>query len=197
MLDAANNPRAQELDKMMAAASNARRQRLMDQMQQQAAPAAAPSASPQLPTPVASWFLNKPVNMPPVANPVTPAAPAALTPSTNPLFVSNLPAGEPTAAEQALAEELREQREKAQQVSNYQHMKIIQPLGTDPASAVPAQLMPPMQAAAQAPVTPPVDPATIGLARNNDLSIAALARIANKEDKSPDEVVISLHNHEP
>jgi len=189
MLDAANNPRAQELDKMMTAASNARRQRLIDQMQQQV-PSVPPNDSPQLPAPIASWFLNKPVDMPPVANPVTPPPAAVLTPSTNPLFVSNLPAAEPTAGERALAEELREQREKAQQVSNYQHMKIIQPIDTTP-----TQPALPVQPATQPPVTRPVDPATIGLARNNDLSVAALARIANKEDESPGEVVISLHNH--
>lgn len=195
MLDAANNPRAQELDRMMSAASDTRRQQLVSKMQQPAT-STPPGTSTQLPAPVASWFLNKPVDMPPLANPVAPAAVAALTPSTNPLFVSNLPAGEPTAAEQAIAEKLREQHEKAQQVSNYQHMKVIKPLDDNPPPPTPPPPMSPAQSAPQAPLTPPVNPATMNLATNNDLSIATIARIANKEDGSSGEVVISLHNHE-
>lgn len=187
MFDTASNPRSQELDKMMIAASNTRRQQLIEQMKQPAiVPPAAPAAISQLPEPNASWFLNKPLDIPPVANPVPPASSPAPTPSTNPLFVSNLPAGNPTADEQALVAELREQRAKAEQANSYQHLKTIQPLGTkQPAAAVQPAAPPP----------PAIDPATIGLARNNDLSIATLARIANKEDEPSDEVVISLHNH--
>jgi hypothetical protein len=42
-------------------------------------------------------------------------------------------------------------------------------------------------------MTPPPNPATIGLAQRDDLTIATIANIANKQDEQPNEVVINLH----
>jgi hypothetical protein len=97
-------------------------------------------------------------------------------------------AANPTPDEVALAEELKANREHTKQTPYYQHMKIIQPLDVQAAQAK-------QRAAAHQPsVTPKTDPATMELANNNDLNIATIARIANKQDEHPDEVVISLHN---
>lgn len=185
MLDESNNPRAQELDKMVRASSDTRRQQLIDQL---AMPPTTivPGVSPELPAPTSNWFMNKPLDLPSVSTPTFLSEPESPQ-IANPLFVAPR-AADPTPEEKELAEELRSQREKAQQKVNFQHLKVIQPLS--------AQVTPPPSAGAQVqPVTLPVDPATIELAGNNDLSIATLARIANKEDEQPDEIVISLHNH--
>lgn len=188
MLDEANNPRAQALTKMMADSSSARRQQIIEQLEQPAGVIAPSGALPELPTPNAGWFMDKPLDLPIITqSPITtaPDIPAA----NNPLFIAppQAPhAADPTPDEAALAEELRAQREKAQQMINYQHLKVIQPLGAQTAPA-----------AKPAPAVPAADPAIIEeLARNDDLSIAAISRIANKKDEQQDEVVISLHNHD-
>lgn len=186
MLDEANNPRAHELDQMMQASSNARRQQIIDQLAMKATNVA-PDAAPELPSPASQWFMNKPLDLPSVTSSTIldePLQPKA----ANPLFMAPQ-AADPTPEEEALSEELKNQREKAQQMINYQHLKVIQPLSAQVASI-------PVSAPKVEAVTPPIDPATIELAGNNDLSIATLARIANKEDEQPNEIVISLHNHD-
>lgn len=181
MLDPANNPRAQELDRLMAEASNARRQQIVDQLN--GATAAQP-LMPELPTPTDSWFLRKPVELPSVSTSLFTDIPAPLPASPMP---QDGVATEPTLDEKAIAEKLKAQREKAHQAINYQHLKVIQPLGKHAAR-------PPKPA--PVPVTPVPDPVTMELAGNDDLSVATLARIAHKQDGQTDEVVISLHNHD-
>jgi hypothetical protein len=58
-------------------------------------------------------------------------------------------------------------------------------------AAMPANPQPPAPTG-QA-MTPPPNPATIELAHRNDLTIATIANIANKQDEQPNEVVINLH----
>lgn len=207
MLDEQNNARAQRLDEMVATTSHNRRQQLIDRMRHTADTAVAPASAPaatQLPAPADYWFLNKPVDLPAVG-PTGTATSAIITPAGQPAAGNDMgggtgPADDPTPDEQQLIERLREQRERTQQAVNYQHMKVIQPLSVQAARAQAAA----QKAAAEspnppaaAPVTPPPDPATIGLAGRDDLNISTLARMANKEDGKPeqDEVVISLHNH--
>ncbi|HVU59858.1 MAG TPA: PrgI family protein [Candidatus Saccharimonadales bacterium] len=211
MLDEANNARAQQLDQMITASSQTRRKRLVERLHlagkagagaaDQPAPPPVPAgtgAMPQLPPPADYWFLNKPVDMPaaatPTATPMVAAASAASLAGAAPVAAPAIPvAATPTADEEALAEQLRQQHEKAKQVANFEHMKVIQPLEVQ---QVQAQAAAAQQAARPAPVTPSWRPDTIGLARNDDLNIATIARIANGQDRqSSDEVVISLHDH--
>ncbi len=173
----------------------------------------------QLPAPAPQqWFTHKPLDMPgpatadgtpppfavaaaapmvmvqPPQQPMQPAEPvqAAMLPAPG------LPAAaEPTAAEEAFAEELMRQKERMQQTSSYGHMKTIQPLGFEPQSQFTAPVTTDMDTTPAAPppsMTPQPNPATIGLAQRNDLTIATLANIASKQDEHPDEVVINLHN---
>lgn len=200
ILDEVNNPRAQQLEQMITTSTNSYRTKLMDQMRQSSpaspalpTPQVAPAA-PQLPTPTADyWFLQKPLDVPQAVNPmpnsfaVAPTQPIANTSGP----ASMMPqAANPTPDEAALAEALRQQREKTLQTVNYQHMKVVQPLSVQAIQA--AQVPEPVAAVAS--VTPPPDPATMELATRNDLTIATIANIANKHDEHPDEVVISLHN---
>jgi hypothetical protein len=70
-------------------------------------------------------------------------------------------------------------------------MKVIQPI-----NAQTAQLNnPASQPNNLAQVTPQPDPAKMLLATRNDLNIATIGRIVNKQDVQPNEVVISLHDH--
>ncbi len=104
--------------------------------------------------------------------------------------------------------------------SQYSHLKTIMPLGQEPPVAPAMQTPVPqadfpyyadepqgsgpgLQAAAwqppatpTQPVTPPVNPAILNLAKNDDLNVATIARQASKQNEqrlSDDEVVISLH----
>jgi hypothetical protein len=70
-------------------------------------------------------------------------------------------------------------------------MKVIQPINAQP----PKTNVAIDQSAKRTSVTLPSDPAKMLLVNSNDLSIATIGRIANKQDGQPDEVVISLHDH--
>jgi hypothetical protein len=124
---------------------------------------------------------------PPVALKATPslaqtAAPIAAVPAISPAQAT----GPLTAAEQALLQQAHSQ----QAASPTTHLPTIQPLSAAPvaAPAAPAKTAP-------AAMTTPVDPAIIGLAKNDDLNVATIARQAQRESEKHlgnDEVVISL-----
>jgi hypothetical protein len=203
MLDEVNNPRAQQLKEMMTASSKSRREKLVNQMrepdslpapailprpQPKSSPAAAKTTPAQQPAAADYWFLQKPLDMPQTGSgPADNAASPAGSDDDDTTAAPDVPAANPTPDEAALAEELKANRERTQQSPYYQHMKIIQPLDAQAAAA--------RRQASQLPsVTPPLDAATMELANNNDLNITTIARIANKQDEHPDEVVISLHS---
>lgn len=69
-------------------------------------------------------------------------------------------------------------------ISATQHLATMQPLGSQPPQLAPAT-----------PVTPPVNPAILGLAKNDDLNVSTLAhqaQIATNKQLGGEEVVISL-----
>lgn len=206
ILDEQNNPLAQQFNQMMNASAQSHRQAI-EQRLQQSAPVAAPATAGQATQPADYWFLNQPAQAPAVPRGTTTfAAPRVVLPGGDDSQPANVQPAEPTASEEAFAEQLKTQNNYAK--PNYGHMRNISPLGEGeaaaPASAVADSTMAP--AAAAEPVappdptadasamTPPSDPAKIDLARNNDLSVATIARLANHKDKpdEPNEVVISL-----
>jgi hypothetical protein len=185
MLDTSNNPIAKQFDKMIAQSKEAQRKQIEAEMKQAAkaqakasgaAPAPMPAPLPPQPTaaPNDYWFLAA-NNMPtPVVTPgaatVSNAVPVAAT---------------PTPDEVNLAAQIKVQ---SQAPPSYSHLRTIQPLGSQP------PLAPPAVQATDEPVTEPIDPAILELANNNDLSVATIARQANKhQEDASDEVVISLH----
>jgi hypothetical protein len=187
ILDESNNPVAQNLDRLVRASSSTRRQQLVNQLRQQANQTK-PVPDPQAPAAADYWFLNQPLDLPSSVG-ATPAKVNVVTPDGQEETAKIL---SPQAApdEKAMAEKLKANRQSLQTV-NYQHMKVIQPIGTqtvhDNASVA--------QPVTPAPVTPSPDPAKILLAKRNDLNIATIGRMANQQDEQPDEVVISLHDH--
>lgn len=71
--------------------------------------------------------------------------------------------------------------------ATYGHTPVLQPQSSVPAAPQqPANLQPPTT------VTPPAKPAILELASNDDLSVATIARQANKNNLDDGEVVISL-----
>jgi hypothetical protein len=97
-------------------------------------------------------------------------------------------AATPTAEEEAMAYAIKAQNEAPQ--PSYAHLRVIQPASAQAQVAQPQQPSP----APQASVTPPVNPAILELANNNDLNVATIAREAHHiNSDSTDEVIVSLH----
>jgi hypothetical protein len=169
VLDPKNNPIAQQFDSLISASSQAHRQQVVDNMHQ-ASGASQTGLGSDNP---AAWF----------SGPARPTTQTALdTPAPS------------DADDAALSQQLHSH--SAQQDMSSAHLRTIQPGGTSqPAhhSAVSKAA----RAATAKPVTPKVDPAILELANNNDLSVATIAREANRHSSQerpdePDEVVISL-----
>ena len=182
ILDERNNPIAQQFDQMINASAQAHRQQIVNQLNAPTTPSTGTTPTP----PQDYWFLNQPTQAPHMAQDQSIFSNAQVVmPGGDEDAPAAVPAAEPSTNEAVLAEQLRAQRSKPE---TYDHMHTLQPLG-----ALHPTIMPPASAAT-APVTPAPDPAKIDLARRNDLNVATIARIANKQDEPPeDEVVISLH----
>jgi hypothetical protein len=202
IMDERSNPIAQQFEHMIEASSQAHHQQLINQMN---AAAPAQSAAPSLAAPTAPadyWFLNQ--NPQPVALPADQAvfnspsviAPGAVTSPLQPVAAS----AATDLSEEAFLAKVRTD-EANEQITN-SHLHTLQPLGSQPMSRTPVAASAPAPPPVYVPATPspePVDTAILSLARNNDLSIATLARESareaqkSKHDESTDgEVVISL-----
>lgn len=190
MLDEKNNPRAQQMETKLNESAKARRQKIMEELQDSAQADKAASQS----QPAADyWFLNQP------------SQPAAYVPAGTVTFntqvvapgapVSDLPitAATPTPDEETLLKQLNQRP----LVDNYSHLHTIQPLSAQAQQAQTVQQTGNVQAAPQSAdpkMTQTSDTDILDLARNDDLNVATIAREAHKRrELPPDEVVISLH----
>ncbi len=181
IMDAANNPIAQQFDQMITASTQAHHQQLVD-MLQQPGPTGANLPAPVEPTNTLQtasqgWFMQQ-------ATPQMPVSPSVV-PTIRPNAIAYAPPAatlpEPPIDEAAVTQQLRANEQKNDVV--YGHMKTIQPIGSQ------KQPVPP-----PAPVKPQPNPATSQLAARNDLNISTIARVANKTDlPSDEEVIIPLH----
>lgn len=183
----------------------------------------AKAAAQSFAAPVKQWFTNKPLSFAPAGSandappPFSPGAAAPLvqgsqqiqrtaTPSSLiPTALSTPPVFDVPAFDEPTAEPEEQSDIDAGSTTPPESQQLAsnaQPLTPPPLFGGP---MPPLQAPSvavsqapvpeesQQPMTPPPNPATIGLAHRNDLTIATIANIANKQDEQPDEVVIKLH----
>jgi hypothetical protein len=197
MLDEQNNPIAQQFETMLATSSQQHRQNIVNQLQTPSNPQQQSNTQP-----ADYWFLNQPAAQ--AGNAPIDAAyvkPQVVYPGSDDQGAAVVPAAEPTAEE---AELIKQHANKGNPYQfAYSHLKNIRPLGSQPAPQQANQPNP--QQPLQQPittannqqntnvtVTPPVDPAKIELARNNDLNISTIARLANKKQPPDDEVVIPL-----
>ena len=183
MLDAQNNPAAQQLNQLMMASAQSHRQAVIATMQPGATPPPAASSAGQPANDY--WFMHQP-DAAQLPNPGY-AAFGAQTIAPNP-DAGQAPApgsSLPPLDEAALLDKLRAQN-PAGRGAAYGHTKVISPLGSQPAAVAPP--------AAPSPVTLPPEPAILELAGNDDLNVATIAREAERACKKPaaDEIVISL-----
>lgn len=180
ILDEQNNPTAQKLDRMIHATSDAHRQQIIEQMKQ---PAASSSGQP-----ADYWFLGQ------TSSPSVPAGQAMFDQATivqpndtsNPTSSTN----QPTSDDQALLAKIQAKRRQSSAAYNHMHALKPQSDSSDELPAVQANNN------SSASSSSPKDPAILGLANNDDLNVATIARQANKNkghDLGDDEVVVPLH----
>lgn len=174
MLDVRSNSRAQALDQMIATSTQARKQQVIQRMQEPS-PATKPGQQPDY------WFLNQSPQAPPVAGMAAFTKASVVRPGQQ--DDTGMPKGRslPTAYEEELLDKIHKEKQKPK-LSN-SHLKTIKPLSEMAAE--------PKTEAAK----PMSNPAIASLAQNDDLNISTIARQAEKAQKLPpdDEVVIKLH----
>jgi hypothetical protein len=217
ILDESNSSTAMNFEKMIQLSEQKRRQEIMQTMQT-AMHKPAPETTNTQQQGADFWFLNGADAAP--ANQTTPnqqpkdapqQAPAYATfnqaatvlpalpglsqqQSAVPILQENLAAQVTKADEEALLQKVHEAQQRHNQL--YGNQRTIVPLGQQPANTPNTTTATPPQAQQQPQntVTPPVDPAIIKLASNDDLNIDTIARQAHQQtDNNNGEVVISLH----
>jgi hypothetical protein len=175
ILDTENNPIAQHLDQLVQASTQAHKQQAITQMKPD------PNA-PQ--TPQDYWFMHKTDSQT--------VLPQDYARFTNQQVVAPgadddvLPAAHESEAEHALGAKLQLQNRPVVK-PNY-GIKTIRPLHDKDGNLLPQT---PAEPNKQQTTTP--NPAILGLANNDDLNVATIARQANKLSEGDGEVVISLH----
>jgi len=199
ILDTTNSPLAQQFDTMIDVATQERRQRIIDEMNDIRIGQA--NEQPAQPEPelinTRDWF------QPQTQEVTTNNSPLAQQPVA--LDLATPMAQDESAEEVALVSRLHAQDDA--QHASYAHLRTVQPVA-DPTplnTAAVQQAQALVNDAQQiqtdqnqkniSTMTATPDPAILNLANNNDLNISTLARAANKAKggENPDEVVISLH----
>lgn len=218
MLDEQNNPRAQNLDRMISASSKAHREQIVNQMKhanaanQQNTPSPGTTQPPSNTTPTSAagqqpdyWFLNQgsATNTPPVGFSGAPAStiitpdPAAIQQQSAGLPLQPLAPHSGPLTEEELLDKIHAEKQK--KPKHHSNLKVIKTLEEQQEDERIAKIEASKKAAAQIPeppMTPAPDPDIIELARNDDLNVETVARQAKKsrEQDLPDgEVVINLH----
>jgi hypothetical protein len=186
ILDERNNVVAQQFDQMINASAQAHRQQMIDQMNSTLNPATAQApAVAQASQPADYWFMNQP------------QAAASQPMFSDSALQASIPVAQPeTEEDEALVARIKATRQAQQATS---HLRTLQPID-DQAPVLPTtaasdysntnnaeQALAPSPDGSQA--------AILSLANNNDLSVATIARQANKATDggtSDGEVVVSL-----
>lgn len=204
MLDPANNARAQQLDQMIQKSANQHKQEIINQMSGDQRPQSQAPAQP----PQDYWFLNQPQpsQMPLPQDYATFQSQSVVAPGGS----DTIKTTDATKEEEDLVHKITQRNQQATERMS-DHMKVLQPLHDKDGKIVVKPLTIPVMPAqdqSTAQVTQqtaqyttedtrqdPVNPAILGLAQNDDLNIATIARQAEQINKPKDdgEVVISLH----
>ncbi len=184
ILDPDSNPVAHHLEQMVQASTQTHRQEVLESVKNEGQTSNQPAdywfmTQPQAPSKEQSGFSNFDQT-------------AVIHPGTqNPAASS-----QPTAEEQALAAQLEAKQKVTDTYSS--HLKNIAPVHdlhagqagqTQSANPIPQSA----SLVADDKGQPGPNPAILGLASNDDLNVATIARQANKIVNGDDEVVISLH----
>lgn len=217
MLDEQNSPLYHHFDTMLTESSKNRRQKLIDDLKKQIEdkPAIDVTAQPAIPAnpaeqsrPEDYWFMNEQAASHKTLDNQVVFATQVITPGSgsdtpDPVAaVANPVPDEPTAdEEEIIAKKLKEKQEQAKQTSSKMHMKTILPpeeiAAEEKRIAEEKAKQAEQEREARAKVAEAEKVRGAGkenhltnmLAGNNDLSIATISRIANKQD----EVVVQIH----
>lgn len=204
MLDEKHNPKAKHLGQMLQESAIKHRETTIKHMEtirttkpKPVAPVKAKVEKPKEPKPD-YWFMNKPDDTQLRPGYAMFGAQTVRPGAEN----KSLAKVQATDEDEELLHKKHTKKERASLA--YGNTKVILPLDEQepvapplPPKPIPSiqDLVPPIPS-----LTTPVDPAIINLANNDDLSVATIAREANKQTKSKDgeeplqdEVVISLH----
>jgi hypothetical protein len=215
ILDEKNNADAQRVETMIAAASTAHRQKIVDSLRQPQnvpPPQPPPQAQNTAPRPNNYWFLNQPAQPTNIPSDMVTFNTQVVTPGMPVDATPNMPAMPPAPDEANLVAELDAHKQQLPTTAYYSHLHTIQPLsaqhqvntpapmGQGQASTTPAPQAPqaavPVQNPGPSLPVPPVTPtnqaAILQLANNDDLNVATIAREAERS-ASQDEVIIKLH----
>lgn len=196
ILDEQNNPVAQHLDQMITASSSSHRQQTLKHLDQiragQPTTTSQPAATANDQTsPPDYWFVDEPDQSQVQPGYATFGTQPVVTVANDDSFVK---ATTPlTSDEQALLNDLHAHSDDPSPA--YGNTKVIQPLDKQRARGHKQSLTPGSTSQPKT-MTQTPDPAILELANNDDLTVATIARQANKKhDGEPpkDEVVISLH----
>lgn len=214
MLDEQNNPDAKRLTSMVEASSQARRQKIIEELSHaDTLPLAA--AKPE-PTPVPSpppvaraqpkapvqhkqppsnyWFLNQPSAATVPADKVT-FNTQVVTPGAEPASKQQDQPQVPSKSEEEILHELQEHEKEASSNTYYEHLPKVLPLEEQRKRAAELQRQQLARRAAEAQKETPHQEPTLqqqALSRNDDLDIATIARQAEKANDDGI-VTISLH----
>lgn len=203
IMDATSNAVAQNFDRMIQSSEHKHR----EELQEKIAKAREKNFGKDNVAAADAWFaehghVNKPVNLTPGyvfgGGGATIQPEHATTQTTG--HHSLVPHTTAAERDEELAKRIREGQERANQSVAFAHLKTIQPLGAKGSEAKAekrAETKAPVPPA-QAPLTslPPVKPAIMQLAVDNDKNVATLAREAKRDDDQhlpENEVVIPLH----
>lgn len=189
ILDEQTSPTAQNLNRMMAASTQAVKTRARNSMKTAGKNNGASSSGSTGPNPD-YWFLNQSQAQVPSGQAIIESR--VVTPGQP---VGGTSAAEPTPDEEALLAQLHQQNLSGNDSPSFGHLKTIMPLSRQQQdSSANAPQQPPTSSAA--PVKPKPDPAILELASNDDLNVETIARQAKKtrqKDLPTDEVVVNLH----
>lgn len=175
MLDEVSNPTAQQLGAMIDQSEQAHRQAIMATVQNG-------GQLPAPPQPQDYWFMNSQAQPAPGYAAFTPTP--TITPGSQPLQSSQ--ASDAGAEEAALLEKLHE--EQAKPAAAFSNMHTLKPSTQDDSQTQTTTNVP----ASPPPIPAPPSPAIQNLAQDNNLSVATIAKEANKSLPDDGEVVISL-----
>jgi hypothetical protein len=173
ILDETSNPVAQQVNQMMGANAQARRQQLINELN-------TPGQAKQQ-APADYWFLNQPATPPQVPDGnATFAKPQVVLPGQD----SSPAAGD----DMELSAQLKQSSPNMSVATN--HLRTIQPAGKN--TGAPQPVASETQSTTTSGSTP--DPAILELANNNDFNVSTLARQAKKAkgEDSDGEVVVPL-----
>ena len=189
IMDAVNNPVAQNFDAMVHQASTAQRAAAIAHMQ---------AATQPQQTPIDPWFMHQPdpSKVAPGNAMFTPQTVVPGTPPTPANDTGFLPDSDSVALpdEQALLTQIKAEKQQKHE-SGWAHHKTIKTPEDLAAEAAEQSRKEAAETAKQAQaVTPPKNPGIVELANTNDLSVASVAQLAKRKSQNNDgEVVIKLH----